>query len=137
VTWIINKCLSFLTPVTHKALFRYSAQTVCIHFRHCEHRTQSSPLYSSVNKPAHYRYSASTSSSLSFPHPSSSSDPEETPSLLYGEIGSFISLLPDFTTGLIDLIFPPKGILCCSLPSVAHCVSRKRTRDMFVSCLHH
>jgi hypothetical protein len=122
LVWIINNCLSFLTPVTHKALFRYSAQIVCIHFRHCEHRRQSSTLLFSVNKPAHYRHSASTSFSFSFPQLSSSSDPEETPNLLYGEIGGFfISLLPVFTTGLIGLLFSPERhplsliSFCCTL----------------------
>lgn len=107
LVWIINNRLSFLTPVTHKALFRYSAQRMCIHFRHCEHRKQSSPLGSSGNKPAQYRYSASTSSSVSFPHPSPS-DPEEIPNLLYDEIGGFISFLPVFTFTLIGLLFPPE-----------------------------
>jgi len=84
-----------------------------------------------VNKLAQYRYSASASSSLSFPHPPCSSEPEETPNLLFGEIDGFIPLLPVFTTGLIGLLFPPTGILCCSFPSVGHCISRKRTQDRF------
>jgi hypothetical protein len=59
-----------------------------------------------VYKLAQYRHPASASSSLPFPHPSSSFDPEETSNLLDGEISSFTSLLPIFTKGLIGLIVP-------------------------------
>jgi hypothetical protein len=60
-----------------------------------------------VNKRSQNKCSASTTSSLSFPHPSSSSDPGETPHLPYDEIGGFISLLPVFAMGVIGLFFPP------------------------------
>ena len=61
-----------------------------------------------MNKHAQYKHSASASSSLPFPQPSSSSDLEETPNFLVGEIGDFTSLLPVLTTGLIGLLFLPE-----------------------------
>ena len=76
------------------------------------------------NKPAQYKHSASSSSSLSLPHPSSSSGPEEVPNSLDGENG-FTLLLPVFTTGLIGYFF----VLFCCFPSVAYYVSRKGTYD--------
>jgi hypothetical protein len=47
--------------------------------------------------------------SLPFPQPPSS-DPEETPNLLHGEISGFTSILPVFTTGLTGLSFPPETV---------------------------
>jgi hypothetical protein len=50
--------------------------------------------------------------SLSFHYPPSSSDPEETPNSLEGEISGFTSLLPAFTMGWAGLSFPPEmGLL--------------------------
>jgi hypothetical protein len=63
--------------------------------------------------------------SLSFHHPPSSSDPEETPNSLDGEISGFTSLLPVFTMDLTGLSFPPEmGLLCC-FPFVAYYVFAK------------
>ena len=94
------------------------------------HRTNASPSWSSENKPAHYKHSASASAPLSFLRPSSSSDAEETTNSVYGKIGGFSSLFPLFTTDLIDFIFPPaRGPLCC-FPFVAYYVFRRDLRRL-------
>ena len=127
-----NKQLSVTDDTCHtNALLRYSAQTVCTHFKHYKRRTQSSPLWSSVNKPAQYKYSTSSSTSLSFPHPSSSSDPEETPNLFDGVIGGFISLLPVFTTGLIGIFPYRKGVLLLHTVFLANGLKK----GLFLACL--
>jgi hypothetical protein len=74
--------------------------------------------------------------SLSFHHPSSSSDHEKTPNSLDGEISGFTSLLPVFTMGLTGLSFLQEmGLLllfsfCCLLRF------RKGTWDRLVSYLY-
>lgn len=62
---------------TQRPIFRLFAHTLRAHFRYFWHRTHSSSSWFSDNRPVQYKLSASTSSSLSFPHPSSS-DREET-----------------------------------------------------------
>ena len=63
------------------------------------------------NKPAHYKHSTSVSSSLSFPHPSSHSGPEETPNSFDGAIGGFTSLV--LSPPLFDrpVVCTAKGLL--------------------------
>jgi hypothetical protein len=55
-----------------------------------------------------------------FPSPISSSDPEETPNSLDGEIGVFASLIPVLTISLIGLIFDQKGVLFAVFLQVAY-----------------
>lgn len=70
-------------------------------------RLHSSPSWSSESKPPQYNRSASGSFFIFSQHPSSS-DPEERPNSLLGEISGFTSLLSVFTTGLLGVILPPE-----------------------------
>jgi len=88
--------MPLFTLVTHT---KDLSQSVCVHFRHFWHWPHSSSSWSSTNKPAHHKHMASASPSLSFHHPPSSSDPQQTPNSLDIEISGFISLLPVFTMG--------------------------------------
>ena len=100
-----NTTMSVISDTWHTQRTFPIVRTVCAQFRQFWHPTPPSPLWSALNKLAQYRHTASASSSLPFPHPSSSS-PEETFNLLDGEISGFTSLLSIFTKGLIGLIVP-------------------------------
>jgi hypothetical protein len=112
-----------------KALFRQFVQTLRAHFGHIYHRNHSSPSRSSESKPAQYKYLASASSSLSPLHLLVTLRKH----LTSWRNGGFTSLLPVFTTDLIDLLFHWKGIIFCYFPFVSYCVSRKGLYDSLVS----
>jgi len=59
------KSVCHFLHLSHITAFSYSSQqTPCAHFRHFCYRTYSPTPWSSVNKPAQYKHSASPSSSL-------------------------------------------------------------------------